>query len=142
MRRRPDRARCEVTGSARGFTLLEVIVALLCFSMVFGILVQILRTGLDRTTSAENAAIASLLAQSQLARVGIEWPLGLGSVEGEADGMRWRTTMQLADAASQDTDLASYRVEVTVAWGEQDRGGEVTLSTLRLGPTPNPGVGL
>ncbi|MEM7024311.1 MAG: prepilin-type N-terminal cleavage/methylation domain-containing protein [Pseudomonadota bacterium] len=140
MRRRPDRARCEATGSARGFTLLEVIVALLCFSMVFGILVQILRTGLDRAGSAENTAIASLLAQSQLARVGIEWPLEVGSVEGEADGMRWRTTMQLADAASEDTDLASYRVEVTVAWGEQDSGGEITLSTLRLGPIT--GVGL
>lgn len=128
---------------ARGFTLLEVLVALICFAMVFGILAQIMRTGLRQSASAEGATMASLLARSQLARVGVELPLEIGEVEGEIDGMRWRTTIRLADmgppdadALVEETDISAYRVDVTVAWGDTENGQDLTLTTLKLGPTP------
>jgi general secretion pathway protein I len=121
---------------AQGFTLLEVLVALIVFALVFGILAQILRTGLRQSASAETTAAASLLARSQLARVGTELALEVGEVEGEADGMRWRTAIELAEAASEDTELATYQVQVTVAWGDDQAPQEVTLITLRIGPMP------
>jgi general secretion pathway protein I len=121
---------------ARGFTLLEVLVALIVFALLFGILAQILRTGLRQSASAESTATASLLARSQLARVGTELALEVGEVEGEADGMRWRTAIELAEAASEDTELATYQVQVTVAWGDDQAPHEVTLTTLRIGPMP------
>jgi general secretion pathway protein I len=119
-----------------GFTLLEVLVALLCFALLFGILAQIMRTGLRQSGAAETAALASLLARSQLDRVGVELPLTLGEVEGEIDGMGWRTTIQLADTDSEDPEISAYLVEVTVAWGEPDAGRELTLTTLKIGPPP------
>lgn len=128
---------------ARGFTLLEVLVALICFAMVFGVLAQIMRTGLRQAASADGTMMASLLARSQLARVGVELPLAIGEVEGETDGMRWRTTVRLADmgppaadALVEETDISAYRVDVTVAWGNPENGQDLTLTTLRLGPTP------
>jgi general secretion pathway protein I len=116
---------------AQGFTLLEVLVALIVFALAFGILAQILRTGLRQSASADTAAAASLLARSQLARVGTELPLEVGKTEGEADGMRWRTAIELALSATEDTELAAYQIRVTVTWGA---GQEVTLTTLRIGP--------
>jgi general secretion pathway protein I len=121
---------------ARGFTLLEVLVALMVFALLFGILAQILRTGLRQSASAETTATATLLARSQLARVGTELPLEAGAIEGEAEGMRWRTAIELVGSATDDSELASYRVRVTVAWGDDQASRELTLTTLRIGPAP------
>jgi prepilin-type N-terminal cleavage/methylation domain-containing protein len=125
-------------GSTPGFTLLEVLVALLCFALMFGILAQIMRTGLRQSASAEDTAIASLLARSQLARVGVELPLEPGLVGGEVDGMRWRTGIRLAEPVAEETEIGTYRVDVTIAWGETE-AQQLTLTTLKLGPPPGTG---
>ncbi|MGH6912898.1 MAG: type IV pilus modification PilV family protein [Geminicoccales bacterium] len=120
---------------ARGFTLLEVLVALIVFALLFGILSQIMRTGLRRSATAEEIATASLLAQSQLERVGVEVPFEVGETSGETDGMRWRTATQLIEPEPGETEIGSYLIEVTVAWGD-GRAQEVSLTTLKLGPMP------
>src|SRR5919106_2939949 len=121
---------------AQGFTLLEVLVSLIVFALVFGILAQIMRIGLRQSASAESLAAATLLARSQLARVGSELPIEVGSVEGEADGMRWRTAITLAEPAKEQSELAGYRVEVTVGWGDDPQPQPVTLTTFMIGPAP------
>ena len=110
--------------------------ALLVFALVLGILGQIIRIGLRQSATAETTAAASLLARSQLARVGTELPIEVGSVEGEVDGMRWRTAITLAEPAKEQSELAGYWVEVTVAWGEDQQSRQLTLTTLRIGPAP------
>ena len=120
---------------ALGFTLLEVLAALLVFGLLFGILAQIMRTGLRQSASAETTVIASLLARSQLARVGVELPLEPGQIEGEAGGMRWRTAIRLAEPLAEEMDIGTYRIDVTVAWGAGD-AQQLTLATLTLGPPP------
>lgn len=140
---RPSETSGDRFGSAeRGFTLLEVLVALLCFALVFGILAQIIRTGLRQSASAETTIIASLLASSQLARVGVELPLEVGEFEGKVDDLRWRTAIQLAEPVTEEADISLYRIDVTVAWGEPEQDREVTLTTLKLGPPPDAGPGL
>jgi general secretion pathway protein I len=119
-----------------GFTLLEVLVALVCFALVFGILAQIMRTGLRQSASAEATIMASLVARSQLARVGTELPLEPGEAQGEVDGMRWRTTIQLTEGGAEDIEIGAYRIDVTVAWGPPEEDRAMTLTTLRLGPAP------
>jgi hypothetical protein len=116
--------------------LLEVLVSLIVFALVFGILAQILQTGLRQSHSAKNMAAASLLARSQLARIGTELPLEVGETEGEADGMRWRTVIDLAEMATENAELAPYRVQVTVAWDGDRTLQDLTLTTLRIGPVP------
>jgi general secretion pathway protein I len=118
-----------------GFTLLEVLVSLLIFGLVFGMLAQIIRTGLQQSATAGTVATASLLARSQLARVGVELPLEPGEVEGEVDGMHWRTAIRLSEPPTEETDIGTYLIDVTVAWGEAE-AEQVTLTTLKLGPPP------
>ena len=89
----------------RGFTLLEVLVALVIFALLFGVLAQIFQTGLRQSRVAEPASAATLLARSQLARVGVEVPLAQGEFEGETeDGLRWRTAIEVAEPPAEDAD--------------------------------------
>ena len=117
-----------------GFTLLEVLVALVIFALACGVLAQIIQTGLRQSAVAESATAATSLARSQLGRVGTELPLLTGEIEGEAeDGMRWHTGIRLAEPPNEDLGLASYEVQVTVSWGPGP-AEQVTLTTLRIGP--------
>jgi general secretion pathway protein I len=120
-----------------GFTLLEILVALVIFALLFGVLAQIFQTGLRQSRVAEASAAATLLARSQLARVGIEVPLAAGDLEGEsADGLRWRIAIEVAEPPADDRALVPDLVQVSVAWGGSP-AEQVTLTTLRLGsPTP------
>ena len=114
-----------------GFTLLEILVALVIFALAFGVLAQIMQTGLRQSTVARSRAGATELARSELARVGIEVPLQVGMVEGESeDGMRWRTEIELVAAPGEDQILALYEVQVTVAWGANP-AERLVLTTLR-----------
>ena len=91
---------------AQGFTLLEVLVALLIFALVFGVLAQIMQTGLRQSVGARALAAATLLARSELARVGIEVPLQVGRAEGETeDGMRWQTEIEAVEGPDEDQSL-------------------------------------
>ena len=119
-----------------GFTLIEVLVALVIFALLFGALAQIFQTGLRQTANAAAASTATMVARSQLARVGIELPLVAGETEGEtAEGLRWRIVIQVSEPPSEEQSFVPYLVEVTVAWGEGP-AEQITLTTLRLGPPP------
>jgi general secretion pathway protein I len=122
--------------SRSGFTLLEILVALVIFALAFGVLAQIMQTGLRQTAGAQTRAGATLLARSELARVGIEVPLQVGRAEGEtADGMRWQTDIEVAEQPDEDQSLALYEVQVTVAWGASP-AERLILTTLRTGLAP------
>jgi general secretion pathway protein I len=119
--------------SNSGFTLLEILVALVIFALAFGVLAQIMQTGLRQSTVARSLAGATLLARSELARVGIEVPLQVGAAEGESeDGMHWRTEIELVEGPHEEQSLVLYQVQVTVAWGASP-AEQLVLTTLRTG---------
>ena len=122
--------------SNHGFTLLEILVALVIFALAFGVLAQIMQTGLRQSAVAQSSAAATLLAQSELARVGVEVPLQAGQAEGETeDGMRWHTAIELLEGPSEYQSLATYQVQVIVAWGPR-LAEQLTLTTVRVGVPP------
>jgi general secretion pathway protein I len=146
-------------GRFDGFTLIEVVVALVIFALSFGVLAQIIQTGFRQSALADATVTATLIARSQLARAGIEFPLEVGEQEGDAGAdFRWRTVVQLADVGpdeppaddgpaleddeglreegAADDEIAIYQVEVTVAWGEPQDERSLTLTSLRLGALP------
>jgi prepilin-type N-terminal cleavage/methylation domain-containing protein len=125
----------------RGFTLLEVLVALLIFGLAFGVLAQIFQTGLRQSESAEEMTTATLLARSQLARVDIDLPLEIGETEEDAgDGFRMHTRVEPAEFDVADGQFVPLLVEVTVAWGPIESELQVALSTLRLAPAQSDGA--
>jgi general secretion pathway protein I len=127
MPRRHERGRTD------GFTLLEILVALVIFALAFGVLAQIIQTGLRQSAGARSITAATLLAQSELARVGVEVPLRAGPADGETEtGMRWHTEVELIERPNENQSLATYQVQVTVTWGPSP-ADQLTLTTLRTG---------
>jgi general secretion pathway protein I len=121
-------------GEDNGFTLLEILVALVIFALAFAVLAQILQTGLRQSAVTRSLTAATLLARSELARVGVDVPLVVGRADGDTeDGMRWHTEVELVQGPSEHQSLATYQVQVTVAWGANP-AEQLTLTTLRVGP--------
>jgi general secretion pathway protein I len=122
----------------RGFTLLEVLVALLIFGLAFGVLAQIFQTGFRQSATAEQMTTATLLARSQLARIGVDLPLEIGEIEEDAGGgFRIRTRVEPAELEVAADEFVPLLVEVTVAWGSLADEAQVALTTLRLAPVPS-----
>ena len=120
----------------RGFTLLEILVALVIFALAFGVIAQVFQTSLRQSVSAETLLGATALAERRLAETGSLRPLADGGDNGlSGDGLRWRTSIELAAPVPRGIDVALYRIEVTVGPNESD-DAYVTLQSLRLGAAP------
>ena len=123
---------------ARGFTLIEVLVAFVILAVALGVLMQVFSTGLRNARVAENYTTATLYAESMLAAVGVEAPLAAGETSGDFDDrFRWRLDVQPYEIPDGDDEAAAgraFRVVVTVSWGDEDDPRDVTLTTLRLAP--------
>lgn len=140
-----DRRQGAPARRAPGFTLLEVLVAVAILAVALGVLLQTFSTGLRSVASAERRTIATLLAESKLAAIGIETPLEAGETSGEFErGYRWLATVRPylepgranGDAAERGAARVpeAFEVVVTVTWSRGLRGqGSVSLATLRLG---------
>ncbi len=128
----------------RGFTLLEIMVAFTLMALSAAVLLQGFGGGARLLARAETATRAAALAESQLARVGGEWPLTEGEYQGQWRRLHWRVTLTLAplnrldpevdEAAWEIANQRLLKVEVVVRWSEGGRERRYRLSTLRLAP--------
>ena len=75
---------------ARGFTLLEVLLAFVIFSISFAVVLQIISGSIRNTMRSKQYTEVALIAQSVMDRVGLEIPLKAGgAASGEAGDYRW-----------------------------------------------------
>jgi general secretion pathway protein I len=123
--------------SERGFTLVELLVALAILGVALGVLFTAISASLDRTRESRNEMIATSLVQSLLARAGTERTLASGTTSGTyTNGFRWR--LRVRPYGDDDDRKAwsadAYVVEASVSW----QHGAVThlrrLTTLRIVP--------
>ncbi|QLH38083.1 MAG: type II secretion system protein [Defluviicoccus sp.] len=123
-----------------GFTLLEVLAALLILSVSLSAIFGVFAAAAGITERVRTERSAAAVAQSQLARVGREIPLNLGTLEGvTADGFSWIVEIEpFRDAAINPLAvLRPFRVAVSVARGRH----QLSLTTLRLAaPTDVSGI--
>jgi general secretion pathway protein I len=120
----------------RGFTLIEIIVALAILAVALGALFQSFSTGLRATAVTDRQAAAIMFAQSLLDRIGQDIPLAASERAGVSEeGLRWSITITpsplIAPERRADSPLLPFDVVVTVAG---DGGRPLTLTTLRLAP--------
>lgn len=121
---------------ARGFTLIEVLVALAILALTFSLAYRAMSGGLDRLSDDGRTERAVLLARSQLAQVGRDIALADGAVGGEAaGGFSWR--VRISPYGRPEGGLAGHRVVLDVGWRGGRLARQVRLETIRLGPTGN-----
>ncbi|OOO03506.1 MAG: hypothetical protein USCGTAYLOR_00230 [Chromatiales bacterium USCg_Taylor] len=122
---------------ARGFSLLEVLVAFSILAIALGVLLQIFATALRSSKLGAEYTEAVLWAESLLAGADLE-TAPPGEETGDIAGRyQWTRHVQPYIPAHLDPaklPLDAYRVTVSVLWQEAAKRRAVTLTSLRLRP--------
>jgi general secretion pathway protein I len=112
----------------RGFTLLEIILALGILSLAVAALLPAFNSSLRLSSRAAGEREAVLFAESKLAEIGAG-RIEPGSRSGRAEGaLSWQSDVALTASTPA---VARYSVSVTV---QPAQGAPVRLSTILLGP--------
>jgi general secretion pathway protein I len=130
----------------RGFTLLEVLLALVVLVASLGVLIASLSSGLKQVSSAERETEASLHAQSLLDGLDALEPLRPGHDAGETADGRYRWTIDVEpvdDPAPVNPGIEApvarpleggprlLKVTLVLAWGEGGPRQQLQVVTLR-----------
>jgi len=139
-------------GRARGFTLLEVAIALAILGVGVVTVLELFSAALRMESSAGTRARAVVYARGLLDQTLALPELRAGSDRGNFDAMyRWEVTVREAPEFTDQgpglsqsqhdlgpknpTDLVMYDIEVSVLWTEAaNREGVYAIHTLRLTP--------
>lgn len=129
----------------RGFTLLEVLVALVIAALMFAVLLQ---AGLNGIRTAHNAGAyetAMALARSHLALLGRNMADVAAELHGSDGPFDWRIRVAPEAVADSGAGIVQwflhrnelratlYAVSITVSWRSDGRPRELRLDTQRLG---------
>jgi general secretion pathway protein I len=121
---------------ALGFTLIEVLLALVVFSLSFGLILETLGTASRNVRVADDVGRVALLAQNQLDLVGIEQEIKPGTFSGKLDET-YRYEMVISEYRPEDTTVAEtvqiklFRLDMDVKWGEGRNARTEHFSSLR-----------
>jgi general secretion pathway protein I len=121
----------------RGFTLVEVVVAIAILALMAGVIFRVNSDSIRNIHRADALAGASAMAQSLIAKVGTEIPLREGETRGQSGaGLQWRVQMKRYGDATDRSQwpLAAYIVVAEITMHDNPDSPPVALLTLRLGP--------
>jgi general secretion pathway protein I len=133
------------TRGQRGFTLIEVLVALAITLLAMGVVAGSVASSLRTASQTARWERAVSRAQSHLDAI-VDPGKILGEHEGdEADGYHWRTNVAFITSARSpnptrgnlwSSGTALYAVTVTISWHEGLMSRTFSVRSARLGPTP------
>ena len=125
---------------ARGFSLLEVLIAFVIAILALGVMFRVAIEALNASQTAARHDEALVRARSHLTMATHGGSLMPGDWQGDdGGGYRWHlhvATVSLGAAHTADTPaepMALYAVTVWVTWTEGDRTREVRLDTEQIG---------
>lgn len=123
----------------QGFTLLEILVAFSILAISLGVTINIFSRGLRSAMISDQYVHAVAIAQSLLARTGVESELQESASSGVERQFQWfvRVTPYMTDVlpgadAQQQPTLTLYEIIVEVAWQEESENRSLVLTTLRM----------
>jgi general secretion pathway protein I len=123
----------------QGFSLLEILIAFFILALSLGILLKIFSAGVNTAAVAEEYTAAVQIAESLMARTGVETPLRAGQARGlENDKYQWSITVSPFEFNPDNMDIKAlaselFKIKVTVIWGEENTAErQVELTTLKL----------
>lgn len=117
-----------------GFSLLEVIAAILLLAIAFAALMKVAGGSMNLSSRAAEISRADMWAQSKLDGLGVAEPVRAGDDKGDFDlDYRWRmrVTRWTEPSVPADSTLTLYRVELDVQWGDMRSPRSARYVTLR-----------
>jgi len=125
----------------RGFTLLELLLAFVVFTLSFATVLEILSGSMRNTVRAREYSEAALTAQSLMDQVGLEIPLEAGqSLAGDSGAYAWELEIHpYADSGEnihsvelgELTGIELLQVDLYISWGRPPREQSRTFSTVK-----------
>ena len=127
---------------ARGYTLLEVVIAFGVLALALTLLLGILTNSSRQVRWSGDAGRAALLAESLLDGFELEGPLREGRRDGELEDGRYRWELEVrpwrdASLPPGPRDPAAPRLlelQLTLAWGDGSPRERLAVRSLRLMP--------
>jgi general secretion pathway protein I len=121
----------------RGYTLIEVLVAMIILALSLTIMFRIFAGGLRKIETATDYTRAAMVAESVLAATGGTEKLVAGETSGRLlDKYRWSRSVipfQSGDALSKNgNNVNAYQVSVVVEWPAREGFHSLDVSTLKL----------
>ena len=123
----------------QGFSLLEILIAFSILALSLGILLKIFSAGVNTAVVAEDYTAAVQIAESLMAKTGVETPLQAGQDSGlENEKYHWLVdiTPFVFNPENVDTSAITavlFKVKVIVSWGDDNANDrQVELTTLKL----------
>lgn len=118
-----------------GFSLLEILVAFSILAISLGILLKIFSSGVNTAMIAEEYTIATQIAESLMAKTGVEEELTIGNTTGiELDKYHWQINIESSPnpiVEEQKSSIDLMAVKVSVEWGDGEHSRLVELNTLK-----------
>jgi general secretion pathway protein I len=126
-------------GENRGFTLLEVVVAMAILGIALTIIIELFGGGLRLGRTSEEYTRAAGFARMKLEEISLSKSLGEGIEEGEfAPDYRWQVEVKKVDLLPPGTEtsyqppVALYSVRIQVLWKSGSREKTTAVETYRL----------
>jgi len=119
---------------ARGFTLLEVLVAMTILVTAVTLVLQVFSAGQQGLLKAEDSVAASVRAETRLREILLDEKLEEGAwSEAAADGYRFDVTVvEVLKDRTETLSLRMLDVSLTARWQRGAREKTLTLHTSRL----------
>ena len=123
----------------QGFSLLEILIAFSILALSLGILLKIFSAGVNTAVVAEDYTAAVQIAESLMAKTGVETPLQPGQDSGlENEKYHWLVEVSPFVFNPENVDATTikavlFKVKVIVSWGDDNANDrQVELTTLKL----------
>jgi general secretion pathway protein I len=120
----------------QGFSLLEVIAAILLLAVAFTALMKVAGSAISLTQNAAEHSEAAMWARSKLDSAFVGESLKLGSSSGQFNAkFRWQldvTPWNQVGAAPPNAPLHLYQLDLDVLWGPSAHPRSAHFRTLRL----------
>ena len=123
----------------QGFSLLEILIAFSILALSLGILLKIFSAGVNTAVVAEDYTAAVQIAESLMAKTGVETPLQANQASGmENEKYHWLVEVSPFEFNPENVDPTAltavlFKVKVTVSWGDDNvNDRQIELTTLKL----------